>query len=219
MHQRLSARNGQSSYPPFPDPNKQATFLNGMNPALMYQNSPIVACPESMPDTSPGYYNFNVSMMPSQNSPSQPFPSEIRELGALPMSGYSHIGPEPPSASSPGVVSDRFNEFSEDEETYDPSFVSPNTPNQQQQPRSAEEVKLRWSSYQEARGYRTQINRRFNTDVTVPQSDLERQNIVKELIFAMKHVDDDSEEQSSTRPFKISKYKDDVIEMCAWNLL
>lgn len=202
-----------SGQPSFPSQipsmmSKQHPYHNGMNSVI----SPTTTFP-TYPDPNKMFDEY--SLFGASNGRSQPShcQSESQELGPLPLNGYSHVGPESRFGSSPTAQSDGNNELSDDEDDGDEN-IEQDGANQ-----DPSQIKLKWRSYQEAREYRSTINKRFSQDPSIPQTDEERQNIVKGFIAAMKYTEDDSEDQNSTRPFRASKYKDDVLEMCAWNLL
>ncbi|KAI5303524.1 hypothetical protein KEM56_007464, partial [Ascosphaera pollenicola] len=202
----------QPSHPPqMPSMmSKQPPYHNAMN-SIFSPSTPFSA---SYPEPGVMFNDYSLYGATNARSSSNPCQSETRELGPLSMNGYSHMGPGDRCTSSPNAQSDGNNELSDDDD-----FDEEEANDQDETEQDPSQIKLKWRSYQEAREYRTTINKRFNPDPSIPQTDEDRQNIVRGFISAMKYTEEDSEDQNSTRPFKASKYKDDVLEMCAWNLL
>ncbi|KAI5287321.1 hypothetical protein KEM54_006077 [Ascosphaera aggregata] len=205
--------------PPYPSHShpmvgKRPPYHNGMNSILYHQNTASTSFPASYPEPGVMYNDYPPYGIPHGQPPSQPCQAEISELGPLSMNGFSHVGPEGRYAPSPTAQSEGNNELFDDDDPDDDDLI-----NEDVAEGDPSQIRLKWKSYQEARAYRTAINSRFNPDPSIPQTDEDRQNIVKGFIVAMKHVDNDNEEQNTTRPFKASKYNDEVLEMCAWNLL
>ncbi|KAI5294528.1 hypothetical protein KEM52_003785, partial [Ascosphaera acerosa] len=197
---------------------KGQAYHSGMSSLFYPSNTGQVPDMKMHPEATTMFSDFSFCSLP--RGPTTPLGcfSEVNALGPLSMNGYTHAQveeaayPVSPPTRPQGDGGEAAAAAAQD-------ALLEQDPQGRPEDRGGSQIKLKWKSYQEARDHRTTINSRFKPDPTIPSSDEARQAIVRGFIRAMKHAGDGSEEQQSTRPFRASKYDDEVLEMCAWNLL